>query len=214
MPRSSPFPYLLISWPCKQISILSGMCTCGLKSLHPLTACFSLRIQGALFSASMQRFRKPCAVLHCPSMGPYLQEWAPIHVGSKPLVSPTSPGPTSAPIHAGSRATGPACPKCQKSGRRELAPSSKAHSKGPHTKQVTSPYVLQRSTSLQLSIPGPTSSPSTSHVSVLGQTGPCNSTSFVALFLRLSQADRPCGWLLCRPLCRHPPCFLLTFHPP
>ena len=64
MPRSSPFPYLFLIQPCKQIPILSGMCTCGFQSRHPLTAALSFGVWGVLFSASMQWFRKTCAVLH------------------------------------------------------------------------------------------------------------------------------------------------------
>ena len=64
MPRSSPCPSLSISQSQKQISILSGMCTFGFQSRHPLAAALSFRIWGVLFSASMYWFRKTCAVLH------------------------------------------------------------------------------------------------------------------------------------------------------
>ena len=62
MLRSSPYPYLSISWPHKQISILSGRCTCGFQSCHPLEAALSFRIWGVLYPASMQWFRKTCCV--------------------------------------------------------------------------------------------------------------------------------------------------------
>ena len=42
-PRSSPSPYLSISWSRKQIPTLSGMCTCGFRSRRPLTEALSFR---------------------------------------------------------------------------------------------------------------------------------------------------------------------------
>ena len=38
MPRSSPYLYLFLSLLRRKTSILSGMCTCGFLSHHPLTA--------------------------------------------------------------------------------------------------------------------------------------------------------------------------------
>ena len=37
-PRSSPYPYLFLSWLCKQISILFGKYPCRFQSCHPLAA--------------------------------------------------------------------------------------------------------------------------------------------------------------------------------
>ena len=49
----------------------------------------------------------------------------------KPLGGPASPGPTSTPTHAGSRARGPECLRA-KSPERKLAPNSKA----PHQERI------------------------------------------------------------------------------
>ena len=38
MPRSSPYPYLFLSWLHKQVSILFGRCSCGFQSHHPLSS--------------------------------------------------------------------------------------------------------------------------------------------------------------------------------
>ena len=64
MPRSSPYPHFFLSQQCKQVSIPSGMCSCGSQSRHPLAAVLSYRIWGALSSASMWWFRETCAMLH------------------------------------------------------------------------------------------------------------------------------------------------------
>ena len=64
MPRSSPPPHLFLSRLGKQVSILSGRCTCGSQSPHPLAAAVSSRVWGALFPASVQWFRETRAVLH------------------------------------------------------------------------------------------------------------------------------------------------------
>ena len=52
--RGQKFPisaYLFwgsLSWPCKRVSILSGVCTSGFKSCHHLASALSLRVWGAL----------------------------------------------------------------------------------------------------------------------------------------------------------------------
>ena len=53
MSRNSPYPHFFLSQQCKQVSIPSGMCSCGSQSRHPLTAALSFRIWGVLSSASM-----------------------------------------------------------------------------------------------------------------------------------------------------------------
>ena len=58
-----------------------------------------------------------------PSVGLCLQEWAPIHVGSKPLHLPG--GSHELSHHVGSRARGPERPKAKRP-ERQLAPNSKA----------------------------------------------------------------------------------------
>ncbi|KAF6084291.1 hypothetical protein HJG60_008568 [Phyllostomus discolor] len=65
-----------------------------------------------------------------PSWDPASRNRLPSSVGSKPLGGPTSPGPMSTSIHAGSRARGPECPKA-KSSDGDLAPSSKASYQEP-----------------------------------------------------------------------------------
>ena len=48
MPRSSPYPYLSITWSNKQISILSGKCARGFQSCPPLAAALFFRTWGVL----------------------------------------------------------------------------------------------------------------------------------------------------------------------
>ena len=64
MPRSFPYPYLFLSRMHKQISILSGRCSWGFQSCHPLEAALPFRFWGVLFLASMLWFRETCAMLH------------------------------------------------------------------------------------------------------------------------------------------------------
>ena len=45
------------------------MCACGFQSRHPLAAVLSFRIWGVPFSASMQWFRKMCAMLYWVMVG-------------------------------------------------------------------------------------------------------------------------------------------------
>ena len=101
-----------------------------------------------------------------PCVGLCLQEWVPGHIGSNSLVGPASPGPMNAPIHVQSRARGPECPKCQSPEGESLYLALKPCTESPHTKRVTSSYVLQRSRNPQLSIHGHSSAPSISHMPV------------------------------------------------
>lgn len=114
VPRSSPHPYLFLSWPRKQMSILSGMCICEFQSRHPLTAALSFRIWGILNFHVVVQETMCCVTLD--------------------------------------------------HGRVQ---------QGPCSKRMASLYILQRSRSLQLSIPGHSSAPSISHQSMLGLAGPC-----------------------------------------
>ena len=95
-------------------------------------------------------------------------------------MGPAFPCPTSTPIHAGSRARSPKCPRAKSTEKESLHQAPKSH-----TKRVTYLYVLQESSVLQLSIPGPSSVPSTSHES----GWPGRSPQFHQPCLYLLQAD-------------------------
>ena len=68
MPRSSPFPYLSLSQPCKQIPVLRGMCTRGFQSHHLLTAALSgsgVRCSQSPYSGSGSHVPR-CTGSQCP----------------------------------------------------------------------------------------------------------------------------------------------------
>ena len=120
----------------------------------------------------------------CPCMGPSLQEWAPNHVGSESLVGPHLLVPL---LLLSMRGAGPEAQNIQMPKNAEgdsLHQALKSCTKSPHTKRVTSLRALQRGISLQLSIPGHSSAPSISHMSVLGLVGPHSSVSSAAVFSR------------------------------
>ena len=146
MPISSQFPYLFFSRSCKQIPILSGMCTCEFQSHHLLTAALLQDLActaPGLHVPALWATTLDCSVPEAgaqggthPSMGPCLQEWTPSHVGSKSWWAQRLPSPASAPVCAGSRARGPEHPKCQKLRKRPctklLAPVPGAPVPGAH----------------------------------------------------------------------------------
>ena len=96
---------------------------------------------------------------------------------------------------AGPEAKNIQMPKAQRESSHQALQSC---TKSPHTKRATSPNVLQKSRSQQLSIPGHSSAPRISCVSVLIQTGPRSSTSSATIFARPPdlQASRPHGRLI------------------
>ena len=63
VPRSSPFPCLSLSQSCKQISTLSGTCTCGFQSHHPLAAALPFRVWCAALTLQVV-VPELCAMLH------------------------------------------------------------------------------------------------------------------------------------------------------
>ena len=154
MPRSPPYSYLSLSWPGKQISIFSGMCTWGFQSHHCLTAVLSFRIWDVLFSAPMEWTRNcaPCyARPCCPrgwNQGKHVSLYGtfPPEVGFhplwglSPLVGLTSPGTTGAPVCVGSRARGPECSHPKSAEGESLHQALKSYIRSPHTKRTTSPY--------------------------------------------------------------------------
>ena len=135
MPRRSPFPYLSLSWSCKQISTLSGMCTGGFQSCHPLPAA---SLSGSGMHGSQSPPSRPRTMCHAtpdhsvPEAGAreaQVPVWAPASRSGLPSMRGlslwcTESGPTiTPPVHSGSRARGPECPNVKSPGR-ELAPSS------------------------------------------------------------------------------------------
>ena len=122
--RMSPFPYLSLSQSHQQIPILSGMCTCGsgspsshrsslLQNLGytALSPCSSL---GTLCCATLDHVSQMLEPreAHTPAGEPVSRSGLPSSAGSKPLVGPTSPSPTSRPICAGEQGQRPGTSKC------------------------------------------------------------------------------------------------------
>ena len=115
----------------------------------------------------------------CSCMRPCLQE---SHVGSKSLMGPTSPGPTSALIHVGSRARSPERPNAKNLEGESSHQALKSCAESPHIKRATSLYVLQRT------IQHSWSQLSSMYISCVcawpGLAGPCMSINFPTLFSR------------------------------
>ena len=148
-PRSTPCPYLSISQSHKEISILSGMCTCGFQSPHPPSAAV-LQDLGCAVLGLHVAVPEQCALLHCPrgwSPGSYmsLRGTLPPGVGSQPLQGLSLwwalhilvPRVLSSMWGAGPESQNIQMPKTQRK-RESLHQALKSHSK-----RVTPPYILQ-----------------------------------------------------------------------